>query len=134
TSGAFLRHAGPWAGRTMRLRQQRSEEKCVGMGGALLHLAVQCQGSGSGTKPPPRHGFRRRFGTTVLQASRLAGVFGGSYPSTLLEKPLELLQASCGLTTTTAAKMGRRSLRPGPAGKEPHEPLQNLDRAVRGGE
>jgi hypothetical protein len=55
---------------------------------------VQRQKSGNGTKPPPRHGFRRRFWTTVLQASRLAGVFGGSYPSALLEKPLELLQAT----------------------------------------
>src|SRR5260370_16939255 len=101
----------------MRLRQQRSEERCVGMGGALLHLAVGCQGSGSGTKPPPRHGFRRRFRTTVLQASRLAGVFGRSYPSTLLEKPLELLQASCGLTIAPPCKI--RPISHPPAQKHP---------------
>jgi hypothetical protein len=45
-----------------------------------MGISGQCQPTGSGTDRLHRHGFRRRFCTTV-PGGRLVGVAGGSYSS-----------------------------------------------------
>src|ERR1700722_4474393 len=66
-----------------------------------------------------RHGFRRRFGTTV-PVGRLAGVVGGSYPSALLDEAEtpELLQVFLRLTSRTSHR-GRMARSETPAGDGP---------------
>jgi hypothetical protein len=57
-----------------------------------------------------RHGFRRRFVTTVLLVSRLAGVKGGSYPSALLDEVTCIIAEAVQVGNSLVHKMSRSSL------------------------
>src|SRR5947209_11581755 len=92
----------------MRLWRQRSEERCVGLERTCGSPAVRGLQVEGGTEPlsSSQRALAAASSTTVPPGSRLVGVVGESYPSARLdeENPLELLQASCGLTTARPVK------------------------------
>ena len=89
------------------------DQRCEGSGGGFQKVAAGRVGehgvlfrfrafrSKAALNRLHRHGFRRRFGTTV-PVGRLAGVVGGSYPSALRDEveTFELLPGLTRIATT----------------------------------